>query len=162
MSRPAEGADREPGGQRRPSLKARLVRGFQRRALNPAVRTLAGLGLLPTHLVLETRGRRTGQPRRTPVGYGRDGDTIWIVAEYGRQADYVRNLEAEPRVRVQIGRRWWTGTAHVLDDDDARQRLRRIGHWVNAAAVRVVGTDLLTIRIDLEPVDSETARPKPA
>jgi deazaflavin-dependent oxidoreductase (nitroreductase family) len=115
---------------------------------------LVGRGLLPTHLLLETRGRRSGQPRRTPVGYGREGDTIWVVAEHGRRADYVRNLEADPRVRVRLGGRWQPGTARVVDDDPV-QRLRRIGHRVNAAAVRAFGTDLVTVRIELDAYDRD-------
>jgi hypothetical protein len=43
----------------------------------------------------------------------------------------------------------------VLPDDDPRERQRRIGRGLNAALVRAMGTDLLTVRIDLEPV-SET------
>jgi deazaflavin-dependent oxidoreductase (nitroreductase family) len=134
------------------STKARTVRTFQKYVLNPPVRALFALGLVPpTHVLLETTGRRTGKPRQNPVGNGLDGDTLWIVAEHGRRASYVRNIEADPRVRVKIGRRWRTGTATVLPDDDPRARLDRIGRRVNGAMVRAVGTDLLTIRVDLDP-----------
>jgi deazaflavin-dependent oxidoreductase (nitroreductase family) len=139
------------------STKARTVRTFQKYVLNPPVRALFALGLVPpTHVLLETTGRRTGKPRQNPVGNGLDGDTLWIVAEHGRRASYVRNIEADPRVRVKIGRRWRTGTATVLPDDDPRARLDRIGRRVNGAMVRAVGTDLLTIRVDLDP-EAESA-----
>jgi deazaflavin-dependent oxidoreductase (nitroreductase family) len=135
-----------------PSAKARAVRFTQKYLLNPPVRALFALGLVPpTHVLLETTGRKTGRPRRNPVGNGLDGDTLWIVAEHGRGASYVRNLEADPRVRVKIGRRWRSGTATVLPDDDPRARLERIGRPVNGLMVRAVGTDLLTIRVDLNP-----------
>jgi deazaflavin-dependent oxidoreductase (nitroreductase family) len=141
-----------------PSTKARVVRGVQKYLLNPPVRALFALGLVPpTHVLLETTGRKSGQPRRNPVGNGLDGDTLWIVAEHGRSASYVRNLEAEPRVRVKIGRHWRSGTATVLPDDDPRVRLDRIGRRVNGAVVRAMGTDLLTIRVDLDPMP-ENAR----
>ena len=134
------------------SAKARTVRTFQKYVLNPPVRALFALGLVPpTHVLLETTGRRTGKPRQNPVGNGLDGDTLWIVAEHGRRASYVRNIEADPRVRVKIGRRWRTGTAAVLPDDDPRARLDRIGRRVNGAMVKAMGTDLLTIRVDLDP-----------
>ncbi len=134
------------------SRKARTVRTFQKYVLNPPVRLLFGLGLVPpTHVLLETIGRRTGRPRQNPVGNGLDGDTLWIVAEHGHTANYVRNLEADPRVRVKIGRHWRTGTATVLPDDDPRARLDRIGRRVNGFMVRAAGTDLLTIRVDLDP-----------
>jgi hypothetical protein len=35
---------------------------------------------------------------------------FWIVAEHGRRANYVRNIEANPRVRVRVGRRWHEGS----------------------------------------------------
>lgn len=59
------------------------------------------MGVVPDHVVIETRGRRTGKRRRTVGGAHADGDTIWIVAEQGRHAGWVRNLEAEPDVRVR-------------------------------------------------------------
>jgi deazaflavin-dependent oxidoreductase (nitroreductase family) len=138
-----------------PSAKARAVRLFQKYVLNPPVRALFALGVVPpTHVLLETTGRKTGLPRRNPVGNGLDGDTLWIVAEHGRDASYVRNLEADPRVRVKIGRHWRTGTAAILPDDDPRARLQRIGRPINGFMVRTVGTDLLTIQVDLDPADA--------
>src|ERR671911_1202620 len=129
-----------------PWAKARAVRTFQKYVLNPPVRALFALGLVPpTHVLLETTGRKSGQPRQNPVGNGLDGDTIWIVAEHGRGASYVRNLEADPRVRVKIGRRWRRGTATVLPDDDPRARLDRIGRRVEGFMVRAGGTELPTI-----------------
>lgn len=134
-------------------MKRRIVRLVQKYLVNPPVRLGLRLGVLPpTHALLETTGRRSGQPRRNPVGNGMSEDrrTFWLVAEHGRQADYVRNLVANPRVRVRVGRRWYTGTAHVLPDDDPRARLRAIGRRVNAAMVRIMGTELLTVRVDLD------------
>ncbi len=132
--------------------KRRIVRLMQKYAVNPTTMTLVSMRLLPTHAILETTGRKTGRPRRNPVGNGLRGDTFWIVAEHGRRASYVRNIEANPRVRVRVGSRWRGGTAHVLADDDPRQRLREIGRPVNAVFVRAAGTDLLTVRIDLDPL----------
>lgn len=140
--------------------RAKLVRAVQRRVVNPLTRALIVRGLLPTHVLVETIGRRSGQPRSTPVGNGLRGDTLWVVAEHGRRADYVRNIEANPRVRVKAGRGpWRPGTAHLMADDDPVARLRRIGRPVNAAAVRLLGTDLLTVRVDLDPPgDGENRR----
>jgi deazaflavin-dependent oxidoreductase (nitroreductase family) len=120
--------------------------------LNPLVRSAANAGLpLPGLVILETTGRRSGRPRRVPVGKAIEGDTLWVIAEHGRRASYVRNIEANPRVRVRIGRDWRTGTARVLPDDDPRERQRRMPNRVNSAAVRAMGSDLLTVRVDLDP-----------
>jgi len=75
-------------------------------------------------------GRRTGRRRVTPVCDCLEGDTFWIVAQRGRNADYVRNIEADPRVRVKgsLSRGGWrSGTAHILEEDDAEERLRILG-----------------------------------
>ena len=131
--------------------KRRLVTAIQVRLLNPPVRALAARGLLPGIALLETTGRRSGEPRRTPVSNGleRDTDTFWIVAEMGRGAAYVRNIEADPRVRVRVRGRWRSGTAHVLDDEDPRARLRSLSR-LNATGVRALGSDLLVVRVDLD------------
>ena len=103
--------------------------------------------------LLETRGRKTGLPRRTPVGNGLQGQTFWLVAAHGRRAGYVRNIVAEPRVRVYVGHRWRAGTAHLLPDDDPIERQRRLPGRLNARVVRLMATDLMTVRIDLDPAD---------
>jgi deazaflavin-dependent oxidoreductase (nitroreductase family) len=119
--------------------------------VNPVVRAAARAGIpLPLVVILETRGRKSGQPRRVPVGKALDGDTLWVVAEHGRKAAYVKNIEADPHVRVRVGRLWRAGIARVLYDDDWRLRQRQLPNKVNSAVVRLIGTEHLTIRIDLE------------
>lgn len=99
--------------------------------------------------LLETTGRRSGLPRHTPVGDGLDGDVFWLIAVHGRQADFVRNIEADPHVRVRVGRTWRTGVAVPLPDDDTRARSRTLPHAWDAALGRVISTTPLTVRIDL-------------
>lgn len=137
--------------------KRRFATGLAKYAFNPIVRTLFRLGVpVPGTAILETVGRRSGQARRTPVTDGLDGQTFWIVAEHGAGAAYVRNIEANPRVRVRIGRKWRTGTARALPGDDPQARLKAIRRTrrrstVNAATVALMQTDLLTLRVDLDP-----------
>lgn len=109
-----------------------------------------GIGLRAFAL-LETKGRRTGAPRQTPVGNGLAGDTFWLIAVHGDQADYVRNLKADPAVRVKVRGFWRTGTATVLPDDDATVRSRTLPYQWDAALGRMMATTPLTIRIDLDP-----------
>jgi deazaflavin-dependent oxidoreductase (nitroreductase family) len=141
-------------------LKRALVAPVQRFLLNPPIRLLLRLGLMPLgYALLETRGRVTGLPRTTPVGNGLHGATFWVIAEHGLQAGYVRNIQRCPDVRLKLRRGWrftWVnGTAHILPDDDPYARQRHLSRWrplraLNAAVVRIMGTNLLTIRIDLE------------
>jgi deazaflavin-dependent oxidoreductase (nitroreductase family) len=101
--------------------------------------------------LLETTGRHSGLPRYTPVGNGLDGDTFWLIAAHGSQADYVRNLRAKPAVRVKVAGRWRTGTAVPLPGDDTDARSRTLPYRWDAAIGRLMGTEPLTIRIDLDP-----------
>ncbi|WP_043648587.1 nitroreductase/quinone reductase family protein [Nocardia thailandica] len=126
----------------RKDVQHRVVTTLQRRIGNPLLRRL------PAQQLLETTGRVSGEPRITPIGGCRKGDQFWLVSEFGERSQYVRNILADNRVRVRLGGHWHSGTAHLVRDDDPVARLRTLPR-ANSAAVRAVGTDLLTIRIDL-------------
>jgi deazaflavin-dependent oxidoreductase (nitroreductase family) len=131
--------------------RRRISTFLSTRLFNPLVKAAANAGLAtPGIAILETTGRKSGMTRRTPVGRVVDDATVWIVAEHGRRAAYVRNISADPSVRIKIGRRWRTGTAHLAPDDDPRALLRDMPA-THAATVRLMGTDLLAVRIDLDP-----------
>jgi deazaflavin-dependent oxidoreductase (nitroreductase family) len=104
---------------------------------------------LPTQVVLETTGRKTGLPRRTPVGGRVVNRQFWLVAGDGETANYVRNIKADNAVRLRIKGRWRRGTAVLLPDDDAALRLKQLPRF-NSAMVRALGTTPLTVRVDLE------------
>jgi deazaflavin-dependent oxidoreductase (nitroreductase family) len=123
-----------------------VVRAYQRLAM-PLFRSSAGF--VPGFGVIETTGRRTGLPRRTPVGGRLYGDTFWFVAGIGRGTYYMRNIEADSRVRVKALGRWRTGTAHLCPDDDARKRMLRVSP-VNGLFLLIAGGDHLSVRVDLD------------
>jgi deazaflavin-dependent oxidoreductase (nitroreductase family) len=118
--------------------------------LNPPVKLAVRGGLVPGYVLVETRGRRSGKRRVNVVGMHVEGSTGWVVAEQGHHAGYVRNLEADPDVRVCVGRRWRPARAEVVPDDDAQARLAAFSRS-HAASVRRFGTQLLTVRFDLAP-----------
>ncbi|MGW7609728.1 nitroreductase/quinone reductase family protein [Streptomyces sp. NPDC054766] len=123
-------------------LRFRTTTAFQRYLANPFARRM------PFQTLLETTGRVSGLPRRTPLGGRRVGDAFWLVSEFGERSQYIRNIQADPRVRVRLRGRWHEGTAHLLQDDDPVARLRTLPRG-NSAAVRLIGTGLLTVRVDL-------------
>jgi deazaflavin-dependent oxidoreductase (nitroreductase family) len=94
---------------------------------------------------------RRPRPTRTAARATRSISRIPI--KHGHKANYVRNIEANTRVRVNAGRGWRTGTARIVDDDPEA----RLAHIValnpraraNADIVRNTGTENLVIRIDL-------------
>ena len=137
--------------------KRRIASALAKYGASPIVKGLYRLGLpAPGTAILETTGRKSGEPRTTPVTNGLDGDVFWIVAEHGHRAAYVLNIEANPRVRVRTARGWRSGAAHTVPGDDPHARLRHIHSLhpiarVNTATVRLMQTDLLTVRVDLDP-----------
>jgi deazaflavin-dependent oxidoreductase (nitroreductase family) len=133
------------------AMKRRLTRTVTNRVVNPLVRPLVDRGVLtPGWALLETRGRRSGRPRVVPVGNGLRDGSFWIITEHGYHADYVRNILADPHVRVKVNGRWRSGRAHVLADEDPYTRMRRLKRPVNDALLLTVGTEQLVIRVDLE------------
>ena len=122
--------------------KYRSATAFQRR-INPVLRRL------PLQTALETTGRVSGLPRRTPVGGRRIGGSFWLVSEFGERAQYIRNIEADPRVRVPTRGRGHTAPAHLQPADDRGARRRALPRYLSAA-VRAFGAGLLTVRVDLD------------
>ncbi|ORA84597.1 nitroreductase/quinone reductase family protein [Mycobacterium malmoense] len=128
-------------GHDRPRLRRRTS-FFHRHIANPVTRRL------PTQVLLETTGRISGRPRRTPIGGRLDGAAFWLVSDHGEASDYIRNIKVDNRVRVRIRGRWRAGTAVLLPGDDPNARLATLPR-LNSSMVRALGTDLLTVRIDL-------------
>jgi deazaflavin-dependent oxidoreductase (nitroreductase family) len=82
-------------------------------------------------LLLTTRGRRTGRPRTTPLGYAAERGVTYVLAGSGLRSDWLRNLRADPRVTVQIGRRRFEARAEVLTDPADHRRLLHL--WAQQA-----------------------------
>jgi len=71
-------------------------------------------------LLLTTTGRRSGEPRTTPLSYLRDGDDCIVVASNNgsdRHPAWWLNLEAHPEARITVGREAWSVEAIVADRD---------------------------------------------
>jgi deazaflavin-dependent oxidoreductase (nitroreductase family) len=130
--------------------RRRRVVLVQKYLLNPPTKLAVFLGLVPGHALVETTGRKTGKRRRTVVGVHEDEGGLWVVAEQGRHAGYVRNVEANPNVRIRLRGRWRPATGHVLPDDDPVARLTSFGRERHARIVTSMGTSLLTLRFDLD------------
>ena len=72
-------------------------------------------------LLLTTRGRRSGQLRRTALIYGRDGDRYLVVASVGgaaRHPAWYLNLTDHPEVEVQVGAERFPAMARTADAEE--------------------------------------------
>jgi deazaflavin-dependent oxidoreductase (nitroreductase family) len=78
----------------------------------------SGRGWIVGRLILLLRhtGRRSGKAYATPMQYERIGDTYCVGSARGRQADWFRNIEANPHVELAVGRRRFKALAEPVTD----------------------------------------------
>lgn len=96
---------------------------FDWRKIKPAQnlhRLLYDIGLGPIVgriiLLLTTTGRKSGLLRTTPLQYELIDGRYCLGAARGKSADWVRNIEANPRVQIRVKRLNFSGTARVSTD----------------------------------------------
>ena len=75
---------------------------------------------------LQTRGRASGRAVAVAVGYVEEPDGSLLVAAGSPEADWARNLEADPAVRVTLGERTWDAAAEALDGPAMQRAVREL------------------------------------
>jgi deazaflavin-dependent oxidoreductase (nitroreductase family) len=129
----------------------RLVRWFFRLPV-----TLYRFGLADqlgrSTLLLTTRGRKSGLPRTTALNYVIDGDVTCVLSGSGPGSDWLRNLQANPNVLVQVGRRRFAALAECITDPVEHRRILTL--WaeqsMRTAPPRLVQDALRRIGFDYE------------
>lgn len=79
-------------------------------------------------LLLTTIGRTSGKPRRTPLEYeyDRENDRYRIAAGWGGNTDWFKNLKANPKVHVRVGRREFDSVAEFATDAEVAQYMMNV------------------------------------
>jgi deazaflavin-dependent oxidoreductase (nitroreductase family) len=80
-----------------------------------------------TILLLTTTGRRSGEPRTTPLIYAQDGDRYVIVASKGGAPEHpgwYENLSKDPNVELQVKSDVFRARARTAEGEE-RDRLWR-------------------------------------
>jgi deazaflavin-dependent oxidoreductase (nitroreductase family) len=70
-----------------------------------------------------TIGRRTGAPHEVEIWFGVVDGAMALISGNGPTADWYRNIEADPRVRVRTAGEDHDGAARVVTDADERRRI---------------------------------------
>ena len=97
---------------------------FTKHVFNPLVAALTKIGLsVAGSRVLEVPGRKSGEPRRTPVNPLTLDGQRYLVAPRGH-TQWVRNLRASGSGRLLVGRRAEPFRAIELTDDEKPPLLR--------------------------------------
>jgi deazaflavin-dependent oxidoreductase (nitroreductase family) len=68
-------------------------------------------------LYLTTTGRTSGLPREIEIWFVEADGKYYILAEKFRDANWVRNIDKNPRVQVRVGDRRFEATARALDPE---------------------------------------------
>jgi proline iminopeptidase len=85
-----------------------------------------------TILLLTTKGRKTGEPRTTPLIYAQDGDRYVIVASKGGAPEHpgwYENLTKDPNVELQVKADVFPARARTAEGEE-RERLWRLANTV--------------------------------
>jgi deazaflavin-dependent oxidoreductase (nitroreductase family) len=108
----------------------------------------------PEYAYLTTTGRRTGTPHRIEIWWTRERDVIWFLSGGLADADWVKNLLADPRVTVEIGDETFAGTAFV-DDQDApvarRGLAARYQGWQEGEPLSGWAANSLAVGVRIQP-----------
>jgi deazaflavin-dependent oxidoreductase (nitroreductase family) len=130
---------------------------FFLRLIHLPPRLAYGIGLGPligrAILLLTTIGRQSGKPRFTPLQYEEIDGRFYLGAALGQRADWVRNIQANPKVEVHVRSRRFSGLAETIADpeqiaDFLEIRLRRHPKMIGAI-LRSEGIRLPPARSDL-------------
>jgi len=68
---------------------------------------------------IEAHGRTSGNPVRVAVGFVEEPDGSLLVAAGSPDADWARNLEADPRARLTLADRSWDSLAESVEGPEA-------------------------------------------
>jgi deazaflavin-dependent oxidoreductase (nitroreductase family) len=68
------------------------------------------------YLYLITTGRVTGQPREIEIWFTEHGGRFYLVAER-ESANWVRNIQSQPQVRVRVADAEFNAVARVVHND---------------------------------------------
>jgi deazaflavin-dependent oxidoreductase (nitroreductase family) len=100
-------------------------------------------------LLLGHLGRRSGRRHQTileVMQYREAGPELVVMSGFGRSADWLRNLAADPRPEVTVGRRHFVAAYRVLDADEAtavlsdyERRNRRVAALIRLVLSRLLG-----------------------
>lgn len=131
-----------PGFRQTPKFILRLIHW------PPRILYAIGLGPLVGNflLLLVTIGRKSHKPRVTPLQYEEIDGKIYLGAALGQKADWLRNIQANPKVEVRVKSRRFSGLAETITNpkqiaDFLEVRLshhpRMIGAMLRAEGMRI-------------------------
>jgi deazaflavin-dependent oxidoreductase (nitroreductase family) len=141
----------------------RVPKIFWRLTRVPQLLYALGLGPLVGGLILllATTGRKSGKRRVVPLQYEEHDGVIYLGSARGSNADWFRNIQANPQVELQIGSRRFRGMAQPLSDPASIADFLELRLWhrpkLMRAMLRLEGLSRQPDRADLEALAGQIA-----
>lgn len=99
-----------------------------------------------------TTGRISGTAHRIEIWFALDGETMYLLSGGRERSDWVRNLQANPAVTVEIGNERFAGSARVIEPDsaeDGRARELVVEKYRKGDELDSWGRTSLAVAVDL-------------
>jgi deazaflavin-dependent oxidoreductase (nitroreductase family) len=105
---------------------------------------------------LTTTGRKTGIERTVEIWFGLEGDYLYLLSGGGDSAHWVRNLSADDRVKVKLGRKTFPGSARLVKAPAEEAMARRLlaakyQGWAPGKRLSSWARNSLVVAVDLLP-----------
>lgn len=101
---------------------------------------------------LTTVGRKTGKLHRIEIWFAAEGGVIYLMAGGRERSDWVKNLQGNPQVSVELAGNIASGVARIIDPsspEDERCRLLLVAKYQKNQELRDWGRNSLAIAIEL-------------
>ncbi len=101
---------------------------------------------------LTTTGRKSGNPHRIEIWFGVHDGRIYLMSGGRDRSDWVKNLQSDPRVTIEIADETHTGVATILaepSEADALARTILVQKYGKERDLEKWGRESLAIVIDL-------------
>jgi len=93
-------------------------------------------------MVLNHFGRKSGKRLQTPLNYAEVNGEIYCLAGFGRDADWYKNVIANPQVEIWLPNGWWAGIAEDVLDPKVRLPILREVIIASGAAAPIFGVPI--------------------
>jgi deazaflavin-dependent oxidoreductase (nitroreductase family) len=108
----------------------------------------------PAFCYLTTRGRRTGRPHTIEMWFVVVGATAYLMAGGREEADWVRNLVADPEVTLRVGAESFPARGRVVEEgtaEDAEARRLMVARYATPSTddLDSWGRSALVVAIDV-------------
>lgn len=103
---------------------------------------------------LTTTGRVSGKPHEIEIWFGLQGSSLYLLSGGGHSSDWVKNLLAQPAVRVRLGKQTYDAIGRVVEDADEQTLARgllaaKYYHWETGEPLNEWAATALPIALDI-------------